>query len=794
MGQVYLATDTKLGRDVALKILPSEVANDRNRMGRFVQEAKATSALNHPNILTIYEIDQTDSVHFISSELIQGETLRERINRGRLSLSETLDVGIQIANGLVAAHGAGVIHRDLKPENIMVREDGLAKIVDFGIAKLADPVSSVDTEAPTTFKTSPGAVMGTPFYMSPEQLRELEVDSRTDIFSFGVVLYEVLAGRLPFSGSVSTEVIASIINEQEVQPISLYLPDIPAELERIVVKALKKNRDERYQTAKDMFLDLKSLKERLSFEKELERSKTAESEARQTTSGNISQPVGRETDNDSVESRIRYLRATGAIAILIVLVGSLIGIYFYATRSNRETINSVAVLPFVNASGNTELEYLSDGMTDSLINSLSQLPNLSVKGRSSVFRYKGVDVDPQKLSSDLSVQAILSGRVVQRGDDLTLYLSLVDGRNGNQIWGEQYNRKLSDIVSLQTDIAREVSLKLQARLSRTDEQRLTRNYTSDPEAYQLYLKGRYFSLKGTRPDLLTAISHFQRAVEIDASYALAYVGLADAYRSPAIEIAPTEVLPKAKAAALKAVELDEGLADAHAVLGWVNFWYDWDFGAAENQFKRALVLDPRNADARSYYANLLSNLGRHREALAEAKLARELDPLNLRINALEGQCLVFAGQTDAGLDRLQKTVELDPNYQVAHNFAATGYIAKHMFTEAADEARKALRITPTNSNANSQLGYALALSGKVTEARVVVDELVKAREQRYVGASSIAAVFHGLGDREQTFTWLERAMQEHDSRLIFLKVDPKWNTLRSDPRFQALVRRVGLPE
>jgi len=791
MGEVYLATDTKLGRDVALKILPSEVANDRNRMGRFVREAKATSALNHPNILTIYEIDQTDSVHFISSELVQGLTLRERLNRGQLSLSEIIEVGIQIANGLVAAHGAGLIHRDLKPENIMLRDDGLAKIVDFGIAKLTGNNSDVvDTEAPTTFKTSPGAVMGTPFYMSPEQLREQELDARTDLFSFGVVLYEMVAGRLPFSGSVASEVMASIISANEVQPLTRYSPDVPSELERIVLKALRKNRDERYQTAKDLWLDLKTLRERLTFEREIDRAGTPIARDGRLPFETIQQPDARSTLG------VSYLntKAVSIFAIAILLTGGIIALYWYVSRSGPTRINSVAVLPFVNASRNADLEYLSDGMTDSLINNLSQLPNLSVKGRSSVFRYKGVDIDPQKLASDLSVQAILSGRVVQHGDDLTLYLSLVDGRNGNQIWGEQYNRKLSDLVSLQTDIAREVSRKLQARLSGTDEQRLTRNYTSDSEAYQLYLKGRYHTLKGSRADLLTAIAHFQKAVEIDPSYALAYVGLADAYRSPAIEIAPTEVLPKAKAAALKAVELDEGLSDAHAVLGWVNFWYDWDFTAAENQFKRALVLDPRNADARSYYANLLSNTGRHREALAEAKLARELDPLNLRINALEGQFLVYADQVDAGLERLKKTLELDPNYFLAHNFAANAYIAKRMFPDAIEEARQAIKIAPTNSNSIALLGYGLALDGRGAEARELVDQMIKARGERYVSAGHIAVVFHALGDREQTLNWLERAFAEHDSWLIFLKADPKWNSLRSDPKFQELVRRVGLPE
>ena len=792
MGEVYLATDSKLGRDVALKILPAEIAEDRSRMARFVQEAKAVSVLNHPNILTIYEIDQADSVHFIASELIQGETLRELIKKRRFAITETLDLAVQIANALVAAHGAGIIHRDLKPENVMLRDDGLAKVVDFGIAKLTTS-NAVDTEAPTSFKTSPGAVIGTPFYMSPEQIRELVLDARTDIFSFGAVLYEMLAGHLPFNGTAPADVMASIISDREVQPVFNYSADVPTELQRIVLKALRKNRDERYQSAKEMLLDLKTLKGRLHFEKELERSiapnvEKTERESDRIFFGRITQPEGRST------SPKRNVSARALTAIAILVVGSIVAVYVYKTRSTRTTIDSIAVLPFVNASGNPELEYLSDGMTDSLINSLSQLPNVSVKARSSVFRYKGVEVDPQKLSSDLSVRGILNGRVVQHGEDLTLYLSLVDGTNGNQIWGEQYNRKLSDIVSLQSEITREVSRKLQARLSGADEQKLTKNYTANSDAYQLYLKGRYHALKGAKSDLMIAISQYERAVQMDPSYTLAYVGLADAYRAPALELAPNDILPKAKAAALKAIELDDSLPEAHAVLGWVNFWFDWDWPSAENQFKRALELDPRNADAHSYYGNLLSKEGRHAEALAQAKQGRELDPLNLRINAIEGESLIFAGQVDEGLDRLRKTLELDPNHVLSHSFSAQGYLAKQMFFEAAEEARKALKISPENGRALSLLGYALARSGKTSEARALVDKQIKASSERYVSGTSIAIVFNGLGDHEKALSWLERAVQEHDLRLIFLKVDPTWNNLRSEPRFQAVLKRIGLSE
>jgi serine/threonine-protein kinase len=631
MGEVYLASDTRLQRNVALKVLPNDVAADRHRMSRFEQEAKAASALNHPNILTIYEIDRANSTYFIATEFIDGETLRQRMKSTQLKLDDVLDVAAQIAAALSAAHASNIIHRDIKPENIMLRQDGTVKVLDFGLAKLTEMPDSVDTEAPTSLKTDRGTVVGTAMYMSPEQASGSALDARTDTFSLGVVVYELVAGRLPFEGSTSREMMASLLSEREPQPLARYSSDVPVELERIVSKALRKNRDERYQTIKDMLLDLKTLKQELEFERKLDRSiqptsAGAAATRQRSSAGTTSESATRPTiPEHGLAGGLLFKRNALIAVVALLLTVSVAGGYWFFTHSGNEAIGSIAVLPFVNASGNSELEYLSDGMTDSLINSLSQLPNLSVKARSSVFHYKGTEIDPQKLAADLSVQAILSGRVVQRGDDLTLYLSL-DDRNGDHIWGEQYNRQLADLVSLQAEIAREVSHKLQARLSRADAQRLTKRYPANPEAFQLYLKGRYYLLKGAKSDQFTGISYFQKAIEIDPSYAIAYVGLADAYRSPALEIRPTDGLPKAKAAALKAIELDDTLAEGHAVLGWVHFWYDWDWSSAESQFKRALELDENNADTHSYYAHLLSNTGRHAEALAEAKRARELEP------------------------------------------------------------------------------------------------------------------------------------------------------------------------
>ena len=484
--------------------------------------------------------------------------------------------------------------------------------------------------------------------------------------------------------------------------------------------------------------------------------------------------------------------------LLITLLAVALGIgAFFIYRLNTPAppsqIQSIAVLPFKNESGNADVEYLSDGVTESLINSLSQLSNLSVKARSTVFRYKDKAVDPQAVAAELSVQAILTGRVVQRGDDLTFYLSLIDGRNGNQLWGQRYDRRLADLVALQNEIGHDVSRKLRVQLSVGDEQKLKKEYTSNAEAYQFYLRGRHHALKRTFPETQKAISYFEQALAMDPSYALAYVGLADAHFSALAANRPSnEIFPQARAAAQKAIEIDDTLAAAHAQLGYIIFWYDWDFGASENKFKRALELDLDDANTHLFYAHLLSNTGRHAEALAEVKRARELDPVNLHISALEGSFLIHAGRIDEALTRLHETLELDPTYYLAHLIASTAYIEKGMYSEAIDEAGKAREISGAGSSrSEASLGYALAKSGKEAEARSVLEGLLKSSAERYVSPYHIALVYNGLGEHDEALAWLERAYAQRSPAMVFLKVEPKWNNLRSDPRFQDLLRRIG---
>lgn len=811
MGEVYLAEDTRLNRKVAIKFILARSTADEQAQKRFIREAQAAAGLDHPNICAIYEVGQQDSVSFIVMQYVDGQTLASRIQTQTLTLADTLDISIQIAGALSAAHSQGIIHRDIKPQNVIINSHGQVKVLDFGLSKLIKQGELVDGEAETeVLLSTPGMIMGTPAYMSPEQVRGETLDARSDIFSFGSVLYEMVSGRHPF-GEASPAATLSAILTTEPAPLGRYVSDVPDELQRIVRKALSKGKEARYQGIKDLLIDLRELKQDLEFEAKLERTASPESIDRASgergsglTAVTASQ-VPAQTDGLSTaktQSSAEYIvreitrHKLNTAMIVTVLVAAAASYYYFFATTIKTAINSIAVLPFVNESGNADVEYLSDGMSESLINSLSQLPKLSVKARSSVFRYKGKEVESQRVASELSVQAILNGRFVLRGDDLALYLSLVDGRTGNQIWGEQYKRKLTDLVSLQMEIARDVSQKLRARLSGPDEQKLAKTYTANAEAYRLYLKGRYHVLKLTLPEIQTGISSFQQAIDIDPSYALAYYGLAFAYTALTLagEMTSNEFLPKAKAAAQKAIAIDDTLADAHAQLGYIIFWYDWDWNAAENQIKQALDLNPNNAETHLFYAHVLSTTGRHAEGLAQAKQARELDPLDLRISTLEGLFLILAGRTDEALARLQKTIEVQPNFGFAHFFASSAYIQKGKFAEAIAEARKARELNGPNSQSTSSLGYALAKSGKSAEARAELEDLLKRSTAQYVPPSAIALVYNGLGEPGEALAWLERGYKERDAKIVFLKVDPRWNDLRGDPRFQDLLRRVGFPQ
>ncbi len=816
MGEVYLAQDTMLERTVALKVLPASFAADENRMQRFIREAKTASALNQPNILTIYEIGQQDNHHFIATEFIEGESLRQHITRSSMELREVLDVISQVASALAAAHQAGIIHRDIKPENIMLRRDGVIKVLDFGLAKLVTATKDkTDAEAATrmkVIKTDPGVVMGTANYMSPEQARGLEVDARSDIWSLGVVLYEMVAGRLPFEGKTTSDVIATILHH-EPRSLLLYHPQMPAELERIVEKALTKDCEERYQLAKDLSVDLKRLKQHLEIEAELERSITPEEGARRAVrqtldkaslvSGTTTAAAATQTAPDSAArtmSSAEYIigeikqHKRGALLVLTALVVavSIVFAYFSYARTRSQAISSIAVLPFTNASGDVNMEYLSDGLSESLINALSQLPQLKVIARSSAFQYKGKEMDPQEVAKALGVQAIVMGRVVQRGDNLQVSAEMVDARDKTQLWGEQYNRKATDVQAVQEEIARTISDKLRLRLTGAETQQLAKHATSNSEAYQLYLNGMFHRRKGGFENGRKALDYYSQAVALDPNFALALTGVADGYRFLAINgvIDPKEANPKAKAAAEKAVQLDERLAEAHVALGLIKI-DGWDWAGAEREFRRALELNPNLSEAHFRYSQYLSIMERPSESLTAIKRAQELDPLRMPLRGEEGTALYFARRYDEAIQHLQSVLKVEPDEVVGLSYLGYSYAAKGMYREAIETYQKTISLTGESTSTLCYLAYALARSGKRSEAAAILDKLKSTKD--YVSPVELAVLYAGLGDKEAALASLERALAAHDLQMQSLVVDPHFDSLRGEPRFQELIRKVGLP-
>ena len=808
MGEVYLAVDTELDRTVAVKILPAALAADQQRLQRFIQEAKAASALNHPHILTIYEIGTTGTSRFIATEFIDGDTLRQRINAG-MKLVDILEISIQIGSALAAAHAVGIIHRDLKPENVMIRRDGFVKLLDFGLAKLSQPVASItDTEAPTKamVNTAAGSVMGTANYMSPEQAKGINVDTRTDLWSVGAVLYEMITGHLPFAAETPTETI-SLILQKEPAPLTRYTNEAPAELERIVTKALTKNREERYQTAKDMALDLRNLKRKLEFDAEIERTVSPEIRTlRSTSTDKVAAtatgpaPTAQQSAAPSASSAEYIVNSIkqhkrGAVVVIaaFVLVGAGIA-YLYSGRTDRTAIDSIAVLPLVNTAADPNAEWLSDGITESIINNLSQLPDLTVIARSSVFRYKGRDIDPQAAARELKVRAALTGRVVQRGDNLSISVELVDASNNRQIWGQQYNRKMSDLLAMQSEISREISEELRLRLTGEERKRVTKQYTANAEAYQLYLKGRHHWNKRTREDLKKGIEYFNQAVEKDPNYALAYAGIADCYGVPAIGLSPPEAMPKAKAAAMKALPIDDTLAEAHTSLANVLLRYDWDWLGAEKEFKRAIELNPNYPTARYWYALYLFGVGRQEEALREVQRAQELDPLSLVTNWHVGIFFYYARQYGREIEQLRKTLELDPNFAGAHNDLGWAYAMTGRYEEAIEELQTAIKLSGEATDFVADLATIYALSGKRSEAHRIIDKLKELAKQRYVAPYRMAQIHIALGDRDRAFEWLEKGYRERSlgESFIDLKASRFWDPIRSDPRFADLLRRMNL--
>jgi serine/threonine-protein kinase len=745
MGEVYLAQDTMLDRKVALKILPPALAEDKDRMNRFVREAKLASALNHPNIITIHEIGEIDGVHFIATEFIEGETLTAQLQRDSLSLKATLEISLQVASALDAAHRAGIVHRDIKPDNIMVREDGIVKVLDFGLVKLtATEVSEVDREAETKIqiKTSFGIIMGTVAYMSPEQARGQDTDERTDIWSFGCVLYQMLTHQQPFQGETMVDVWANII-QGEPESILAYRSDTPAELERIVARTVRKDRDERYQSAKELFNDLQQLQTRLLVESEIIRSGSGE--------------------------RIAQIQPS-------------------------PFLNSIAVLPFANLSAEKDNEYFSEGLTEEIIMNLSKLQMLKVIARGSTMHYVKEGKTHKQTASDLGVQYLLEGSVRRQGRDLRITAQLIDGLRDVYLWSETYRGTIADIFDIQEKVAVEIVQALQLRLSPDEKQNLKKRFTENTGAYQFYLQGRFFWNKRSEQGLKTAIKYFEQAIEKDPHYALAWAGIADSYSllGEFGNIPRKELYPKARAAVNKALEIDNRLAEVHTSLASILMLREWDWVNSAKEFKLALELNPNYATAHHWYSQWFLDMGRLEESLQMISRAAELDPVSQAILKDKGLTLYYNRQYDEAIEMARKTLELDPNYAAAHRLLSLAYQGKGRFDESITENEKWGRLTGNKVETAITLAQLYAVSGKTDEARKLIEDVKRNKlvaEQIHRG---LALVHAALGEIDIAFECLEESYEHHEESILSLKVDPKMDPLRSDPRFLVMLKKIGV--
>ncbi len=810
MGEVYLAEDTQLGRRVALKVLHAALSNQTEPLQRFEQEARAASALNHPNILTIYEIGEANDLRFIATEYVGGETLRDCLRRDRLTISKTLDITIQIVAALEAAHQAGIVHRDVKPENVILRKDGLAKLLDFGIAKLTErPFAEQEAEGPTRafVKTSPGTVMGTVAYMSPEQVRGQTVDARADEWSLGVMLYEMLTGRLPFAGDTVSDTIAAIL-KTEAKPPTSFNSEIPAELERIVLKTIRKDADERYQHIKSLLIDLRDLKQDLDFGAKLKRTRTQDNlemqfaseqatDAQLPNQTNTPNSIHTTSSAEYFVSEINQHRR-GALLVLTILLlamgAAYFGYYHYFQTVTGAPIDSIAVVPFVNQNGDAALDYLQDGLTESLIISLSRLPQLRVMARSTMFRYKGREVDPQTVGREVGVRAVLTGRILQQGDSLIISAELVNVADGAQLWGERYSRRTVDLLAMQQEIAREISSHLQLRLSGEQQRQLNKGGTSDNEAYQLYLRGRYSWNKRTADDIKKAIEQFQEAIDKDPNYALAYVGLADSYLSQGsfAGMPTTEVMPKAEAALQRALELDDSIAEAHATKGFAYLQsLKWD--EAQKEFQRAISLNPNYATAHHWYSEYFRILRRFPEQAQEIKRAQELDPLSPSMGANLGRAYLNLGDADAAVKECKRALELNPSFPLAHHFMGLAYVEQHRYDEAIAEFQQAVNFSRRSDLFVAGLGIGYGKAGKRTEALAVVRELEEKYARKEANGFDLALVHAALENDDEAMAWLEKDFAARNlTGLIYVGSTVIHQRLRNNPRYQDLLHRMHL--
>ncbi|MBA3255979.1 MAG: protein kinase [Pyrinomonadaceae bacterium] len=814
MGEVYLAQDTKLDRKVALKILPAEVASNRDRMERFIREARSAAALSHPNIAQIFEIGEDNGTHFIAMEFIDGVTLREKIHRERTELSKLLRYLQHVAEGLAKAHAAGIVHRDLKPDNIMITRDGHAKLLDFGLAKLIEqqPVPSGDSSEGATAmmpqRSSPGTVMGTVGYMSPEQAqgKTKEIDQRSDVFSFGCILFETATGKKPFEGDSVIKALHMVVYEPA-PAITDSNPTAPADLQRIVRRCLQKDADDRYQGIKEVAIELKHLRREMETGGDFDTTvppPVSTQSVLSTASGSTAEPTAKSASLPPALSSAEFVtqglkRHKLGVAIALVISIAAVVLFAYSLRAGKSeaAIDSIAVLPFQNKSSDADTEYLSDGLAESLIYRLSQLPNLKVSPTSSVIRYKGKDTDIAQIAKELEVDAVMSGRVSQRGENLTISVELVDARTKKIIWAEQYERKMSDLLSTQREIATTIAQKLELKLSGNDAKGITKRYTDNNDAYQLYLRGRYSFAKRTKDDMLRAIEYFRQAIKLDPKFALAYARIAETYGSmPAYPyLSPKEAFPQAKAAGQQALEIDPTLAEAHTFLAYSLVIYDWNWAEAERSFKRAIELDPNNSAAHFRYGQIyLAPTGRLDEGVSEIKRGLDLEPLDINMGATLAWAYLAAGQNEKALEQAKKTYDLEPSHPIGRWILSQAYINKGMYGEGISLNEQWLQTDPTNQFPIRDVGIAYAKAGRRDKAEEMITRFGEIAKTQYIATCRIASIHVALGDRDKAFEELDKAFEVRDWELYRLNADTYWIPLRDDPRFKEMLKRLNLPE
>ena len=780
MGEVYLAEDSRLKREVALKVLPESMAADPDRRARLEREAQAVAALSHPNIVTIYSVEDAEDLVFITMERVHGQPLTAIIHEGGLSLEKFFDIAIPLADAVAAAHERGITHRDLKPDNVMVDEAGRLKVLDFGLAKVTDESSeSRDTadatHLPTATVTAEGQILGTVHYMSPEQAEGKRVDTRSDVFSLGIVLYEMATGQRPFRGETPISTISAILKDTP-SSVTELKPQIPRHLDRIIRRCLQKDSDRRYQSAKELRNELEELKTETD------------------TPTGVAGQAAPEPPTAAAQGSPRRTWLWFGAALVVTLLG--LAAWFSLQPGTDGPIDSLAVLPFENGSDDPNLEYLSDGLTDSLINSFAELRSIRIVHRSRVFQYKGQASSPEEVGRELGVRAVLTGQVTLRGDSLVVRAQLVDVERGSHLWGARYTREPGDLLAVETEIASEIADRLRLELTGAEGQRLTRRRTESVDAYDLYLKGLYNWNKVNYAGMNEAITYFERAIEADPEYALPHLGLANVRGTMGyMGLAPPRVIwPVVKANAERALALDDRLAGAHAVLGLAVLFYDWDWPAAKRSLDQAITLDPDDAPTHHWYAHYWWARGDMEKVAEYSRRAVELAPLDMLLRGHQNYFLFLTGRHDQLVEGCLQAAEVDSTHYLVATCRGHARLLEGRLPEAIAEFEVAAERSGGSSLSVMDLGAAYALAGRKEDAAGAIADLnERADRQGYSVSGKVARILTVLGETEQAFEWLERAYVERDPMVLFLPT-PYFDGLRADPRFEDLVRRVNLPE